>query len=473
MAASDHSALIALLGPNHPPDTFLSTIWDQTALLISPTDRAEPSTSAPFDGLLTLADMDHLLMLTNLPNSQAELLLFEKLRYVDTYANPHSAFASGASIIVNHADKVWPAANALCARLGRGFRYAFANLYFTPHASQTAPPHSDDRDVFILQLHGRKHWLVWPTPHALATRRPFADEQAGKEEGAPHLQPEDLGPPLIDCVLEPGSVLYIPRGALHVADTASVDEHECSLHLTIAIPTADLCVGGFVLNAVKAKCFGERAFRKALPLGPLPTLPPSAALHARRTSKDELPLDVSSEGGDASSSSGSGSSSLDAWRAMHKELWDAAHSAVGLPEAIHELDARMDDHRRRQLDALNSNQHRYHEGSKRGWPGALSLWPGTKLRKIVPLQLIKPDGEVGDKRVAQATPLPGGPGRHAYIHAPPEMLKPLTAFCQWEVGTVFALSELPARHDFLRACVARALLGLGVIVPLPPVSQGA
>ena len=58
MAASDHSALIALLGPNHPPDTFLSTIWDQTALLLSPTDRAESSTSAPFDGLLTLADMD-------------------------------------------------------------------------------------------------------------------------------------------------------------------------------------------------------------------------------------------------------------------------------------------------------------------------------------------------------------------------------------------------------------------------------
>ena len=30
------------------------------------------------------------------------------------------------------------------------------------HASQTAPPHADDRDVFVLQLHGRKDILLFP-----------------------------------------------------------------------------------------------------------------------------------------------------------------------------------------------------------------------------------------------------------------------------------------------------------------------
>ena len=92
----------------------------------------------------------------------------------------------------------------------------------------------------------------------------------------------------------------------------------------------------------------------------------------------------------------------------------------------------------------------------------------------MPLQLIVPDGGEGSgRRVAQSQPLPGGPGRQAYIHTPPEFLAALEEFCAWPVGQPFTLSELPARHDFLRACVARALLGLGVIVPLPPVSQGA
>ena len=146
------------------------------------------------------------------------------------------------------------------------FRHAFANLYLTPHRSQTAPPHSDDRDVFILQLHGAKRWHVWPPAHAGTTWRPFTDEQAGKDVGK-RLDPERLGKPLLDCLLEPGAVLYIPRSALHVARSEGDD---CSLHLTVAVPTADLCLSSYALHAVAATCFDTRAFRRSLPLGPLP-----------------------------------------------------------------------------------------------------------------------------------------------------------------------------------------------------------
>ena len=95
--------------------------------------------------------------------------------------------------------------------------------------------------------------------------------------------------------------------------------------------------------------------------------------------------------------------------------------------------------------------------------GSTPLRPASALRKTVPLKLIKPDANAGDRRVAQAMPLPGGPGRHAYIHTAAELLPPLEAFAAWPVGSAFRLSQLPARHDFMRACCARALLGLGVL----------
>ena len=43
------------------------------------------------------------------------------------------------------------------------------------------------------------------------------------------------------------------------------------------------------------------------------------------------------------------------------------------------------------------------------------------------------------------------------------MLLPLEAFAALPVGQGFELRELAARHDFLRACCARSLLGLGVV----------
>ena len=461
----DYGALRALLGPSLTPEDFIDRFWDAQPLALHANAREETDASAPFGKLLRLSDMDALLMRARQPESRSELLLFEHLQHVQSYATPHSAFANGASIIVNHTDKIWPKANKLCAALGRCFRYAFANLYFTPHASQTAPPHSDDRDVFVLQLSGRKHWLIWPTPHPNAKRRPFAHEQAGKAEGQPPLSADMLGPPELDCVLEPGSLLYIPRGALHVADTASIDESECSLHLTIAIPTADLCYANLVLNAVNTHCFGQRRFRSSLPLGPLPSLkqrtassgepPPPVGVHvelrAASASSVALSLDLAADSAEGE------------WRRVHSDLWEAVHASVGWEEMRGELCRRMARHRDSQRAALRELDSSISDAAERGHIEVVALWPTSRLRKIVPLVLIQPGDEQGLRRVAQATPQKGGPGRHTYAHTPAELFMPLDAFCAWPLGCEFELSELPARHDFLRACCARVLLQLGVV----------
>lgn len=73
-----------------------------------------------------------------------------------------------------------------------------ANAYLTPPSAAGLAEHSDLHDVIALQLHGRKMWWV-----------------------------EGLG----DVTLQPGDVMYVPRGVRHRAETAT----ETSLHLTIGI----------------------------------------------------------------------------------------------------------------------------------------------------------------------------------------------------------------------------------------------
>ena len=218
--ASRFEALAELLGAALTPERFLSEHFDRQSVLLQRTARARPLDDAP----LTLDEMDELLVRASLPGTSAELLIFQDLKHVTEYATPHLAYASGASLIINRVDKLWPRVHELCARLARDFRYAYGNVYLTPPGSQTVPPHSDDHDVFIVQLHGTKHWLVWPTVHPLSQRRPFADEQAGKDgrrlpDGTSRLTLESLGPPELDVLLRPGDVLYIPRGVVHVAHT--------------------------------------------------------------------------------------------------------------------------------------------------------------------------------------------------------------------------------------------------------------
>ena len=56
------------------------------------------------------------------------------------------------------------------------------------------------------------------------------------------LELDELGPPLIDTVLTPGQVLYVPAGYPHTTDTVHLDgageaAEQDSVHLTIGIDT--------------------------------------------------------------------------------------------------------------------------------------------------------------------------------------------------------------------------------------------
>jgi len=136
-------------------------------------------------------------------------LLFKNkaiLSYDDRAIYNHSLFAAyldGCSVVVNHADRISPTIAQLCNDLQRSFPHVYANIYLTPPASQTAPPHADDRDVFVIQLMGSKEWTVYqriPVPY------PYPNEQVGKDgvEVPPSIT---NGPIMIQRILRPGDVL--------------------------------------------------------------------------------------------------------------------------------------------------------------------------------------------------------------------------------------------------------------------------
>ncbi len=98
------------------------------------------------------------------------------------------------------------------------------NAYLTPSSARGLEVHFDYHDVFVVQLDGTKRWRIWaPTERS---REPI-----GGKHAVPRPQPEELGDPILDLVLEPGDVLYIPRGHPHVAETTDRE----SAHLTIGL----------------------------------------------------------------------------------------------------------------------------------------------------------------------------------------------------------------------------------------------
>ena len=127
----------------------------------------------------------------------------------------------GATIVLQGLHLTRPAIGAFCRSLEAALGHpAQANAYYTPRAAQGLPVHHDTHDVFVLQIAGEKRWLVYEP----ALELPLKDQKYSEALGEP-------GDPIEDRVLQPGDMLYLPRGWLHEALTSETD----SLHLTIGV----------------------------------------------------------------------------------------------------------------------------------------------------------------------------------------------------------------------------------------------
>lgn len=93
------------------------------------------------------------------------------------------------------------------------------NIYAGWRALHGLDLHRDNQEIFILQLDGRKRWLLYG----------FSVDGVDRSELRNHSVPPAGA--LLDQILQPGDLLYIPRGCYHVA----VPMNEPALHLTLGV----------------------------------------------------------------------------------------------------------------------------------------------------------------------------------------------------------------------------------------------
>ncbi len=138
-------------------------------------------------------------------------------------AKLYDLLEQGATIVLNRAELVSEAIEALCMQVGSFVgTQTTVNAYASLGAVPATNVHWDTHDVFVLQLSGRKHWRIYEPTLPL----PFVNQISNERKG------EVSDVPFMDHMLEAGSILYVPRGWWHKVEPT---QDRDSIHLTVAI----------------------------------------------------------------------------------------------------------------------------------------------------------------------------------------------------------------------------------------------
>ena len=180
----------------------------------------------------------------------------------------------GVSMIINGIDQVVPRIAATAAMLQRHLEIEVGvNAYVTFRKASAFRAHWDGHNVLLLQLYGRKNWKFFGRHEVLPVTGHELDNS------------DHLGEPECEAMLQPGDILYLPRGEIHSGSV--IDEH--SLHLTVQIGPAQ---GIDFARWLAERATGTEALRRDILT--LPRSPPldeqlaelRAALHSLVDSAD-------------------------------------------------------------------------------------------------------------------------------------------------------------------------------------------
>ena len=180
-------------------------------------------------------------------------------------ASPHDArklFATGMGLLFDEAQRFAPQLvpwlDAIRGDLGLSALTRQRCLVYATHAGKGTAPHFDQNVNLVLQVHGTKTWWLAPNAHVV---RPLTRHTMGLPPD-PELAsyatvplPDELPATRAEIVLEPGSVLFVPRGMWH-ATRATTDA--LSLNFTFS-PPAWLDV---VLAALRGRLALSSAWRE-------------------------------------------------------------------------------------------------------------------------------------------------------------------------------------------------------------------
>jgi hypothetical protein len=210
--------------------------------------------------LLTSADIDWAVSTLGLSVPEVNVVQADReisatdFAYDSGFIDPvavNQLFAEGATIIMSNLQERLPKLAMFCRELEKVFSARVqTNIYMTPANSQGFKAHYDGHDVLVLQVEGTKEWRIYDTPVHLPL-----EEQAFNPHDVP------IGEMTDSFVLEPGDMVYVPRGLTH--DAVSTDQ--TSLHITTGLMMrswADVMV-----EAVRKMALSDAEFREGLPPG--------------------------------------------------------------------------------------------------------------------------------------------------------------------------------------------------------------
>jgi hypothetical protein len=168
-------------------------------------------------------------------------------------------FADGATLVLQALHRTWEPVTDFSSRLSTELGHPVqANAYITPPQNRGFDDHYDVHDVFVLQIEGTKRWIIHEPVHTDPLRdQPWTDRRSTVAEAA-------KGEAYINTVLEPGDVLYLPRGWLHAAQA----QGEVSIHLTLGIHSwTRYALAEQLAQAALAALCDDPEMRHTLPLG--------------------------------------------------------------------------------------------------------------------------------------------------------------------------------------------------------------
>jgi len=251
--ATNTYAFSKLIAPIDPT-VFFEEYWEKKPLVVR---RNKPDY---YWDLLTLREFDRVLTTQMLTHPQCFVTNASRPVAPEEYtfdtgvidvARLYQQFADGGTIVFNQLQQFIPPLAELCRSLEREISLHFqCNIYCTPSKAQGFPTHYDSHDVFVLQIHGTKHWVLYNQPIVLPFKgQPFRRDETPK------------GEPTAQFDLAPGDLLYLPRGIMHDAQS---NEGE-TLHITLGVLATTWT--DLLLEAVARVALGDPEFRQALPVG--------------------------------------------------------------------------------------------------------------------------------------------------------------------------------------------------------------
>lgn len=242
------------------PERFLADYWESRALHCR-AGEARAGGADRFTTLLSTATLDAMISAQRFREGELSLARSEPRIAPADYVLENGEvdrggvmrlWQQGATIILPHLERRHAPLAHFCRQLEAVFSaHVQTNIYLTPAGAQGFHTHYDNHCVFVCQVEGRKRWRLYDTPAGT----PFRGEQFTPGKYA-------AGEPVAEFVLEPGDMLYVPRGLMHDA-VSEAGSH--SLHITTGIIVKTLA--DFLLEAVAEASLHSAHLRRSMPPG--------------------------------------------------------------------------------------------------------------------------------------------------------------------------------------------------------------